>query len=80
MPDAGQDQAGADRAGNDGRPHIDVVLRVADDGRLAGSAARGVDAHDLVLRHCEHAERIGLAQVILDGEREFREVLGEKGS
>ena len=52
-------------------------LRVADHGRLAGGAGRGVDAHHLLARHGEHAERIVVAQVRLGGEREFREV-GER--
>ena len=50
-------------------------LRVADDGGLAGGAAGGVDAHDLLARHGEQAEGIGVAQVGLGGEREPGEVL-----
>ena len=51
------------------------VLRIADDRGLAGRAARGVDAHDLLARHREQAERIGVAQVRLGGEREAGQIL-----
>ena len=64
----------ADRARHQARPGLDVGLRVADHGRLAGRAARGMDAHDLVHRHGEHAERIVLPQVFLGRERKSREV------
>ena len=40
------------------RPGLDVLLRVADDRRLAGGSARGVDADDVLHRRSEHAERI----------------------
>ena len=59
---------GAQRAGHDAGPGVDVVLRVADHRRFAGRAAGGVDAHDVVHGHGEHAERVGLAQVLLGGE------------
>ncbi|MOA07600.1 hypothetical protein D3C78_1273070 [compost metagenome] len=65
---------GADRARHHVGPGVDVVLRVADHGRLAGGAAGGVDAHDLALRHGEHAEGVVVTQVALAGEREFRQV------
>ena len=41
---AGAAAGGADRARHHGRPRVDVVARVADDGRLAGRARRRVDA------------------------------------
>ena len=34
-----------------------------------------MDSHDLFTRHSEHAERIVGAQILLGGEREFRQVL-----
>jgi hypothetical protein len=33
-----------------------------------------MDAHDLIARHREHAERVVLAQMLLGGERELRQV------
>lgn len=36
-----------------------------------------MEAHDLLARDGEHAERIGVAQVILGGERKFRQI-GER--
>ena len=66
--------AGADAARADVGPGADVVTGVADDGRLAGRARRGVQANDLLTRHRKHAERIICAQIGLGGEREFRKV------
>jgi len=65
---------GEDRARHDVRPHVEVGLRVADDGGLAGGAAGGVQAGDPLARHGEQAEGIGLAQVLLGGVREFRQI------
>ena len=70
---------GAHRARHDVRPGVDVLRGVADHRGLAGGARGGVDAHDLVHRHREHAEGIGLAQVGLGGERELRQV-GERAA
>ena len=42
---AGPPAGGADRARDQVGPGVDVVRRVADDGRLAGRARRGMDAH-----------------------------------
>ena len=66
---------GMDRARHHMRPGLDVLRGVADDGRLAGGAGRGVHAHQLLARHGEHAERIVRAQVLLGGERELRDVV-----
>ena len=33
-----------------------------------------MDARDLVLRDCEHAERVACAQIILGSERKMREI------
>ena len=65
---------GADRARHQQRPGVDVAFGIADDGRLAGGAARGVDAHDIGHRHREHAERIILPQILFGGERKFGEI------
>ena len=53
---------------------VEVVLGIADHGRLAGGARRGVDAHDLLRGIGEHAERVVVAQVVLGGEGEPGEV------
>ena len=65
---------GADRARHQQRPGVDVAFGIADDGRLAGGAARSVDAHDVGHRHREHAERIILPEILLGGERKFGEI------
>ena len=70
---------GADRARDEVGPGVDVAQRVADDGRLAGRSRRRVDAGDALLRHGEQAERVVVAQVALDGEREARQV-GERAA
>ena len=71
---AGPAAGGADRARDQVGPGVDVAQRVADDGRLAGRSRRRVDARDALARHREHAERIVVAQVALDREREARQV------
>ncbi|MCY1437498.1 hypothetical protein D9M71_536620 [compost metagenome] len=65
---------GADRARHHVGPGVDVVLRVADHGRLAGGAAGGVQARDLFHGHGEHAVGVVVAQVVLAGEGELRQV------
>jgi len=69
--------AGVDRTGHQLAPPVDVGLRVADHRRLAGRPARGVDAHHFLARHGEHPVRVVVAQVLLVGEREAREI-GER--
>lgn len=59
------------RTGHQVRPDVDIAFGVADDGRLAGRSRGAVDARELVLRDGEHAERIGVAQVLLVGEWKF---------
>ena len=71
---AGPAARGANRARHQVRPDVDIARRVADDRRLAGGAGGGVDAHDLLARHREHAERVVLAQILLRGEGEFPKV------
>ena len=64
----------ADRAGDHVGPGVDVVLGVADDGRFAGGAAGGMQAHDVMHRHGEHAVGVVVAQVGFGGERKLRQV------
>jgi hypothetical protein len=71
---AGTAAGRADRARHQVGPGVDVALRVADHGRLAGGAARCVHAHHLLARHGKQAERVVVAQGLLGGEREFRQV------
>ena len=66
---------GADGARHEMRPAVDIARRVADDGGFARRTRGGVDAHDAVHRHGEHAEGIALAQVRLGGEREALQIL-----
>ena len=60
----------ANRTRHDARPGVDVVLRVTDDGRLAGGAGRRMDAHDLLAGDGKHSERIVGAQILFGGKRE----------
>ena len=55
-------------------PQVEIALGVADHGRLAGGAGGSVQAQHLFARHREQAERIIVAQVGLEREREVREV------
>ena len=71
---AGAAARGADRARHDSRPGVDVLRRVADHRRLAGRSARRVQPHHLLARHGEQAERVVVAQVLLQREREPRQV------
>ena len=57
------------------RPDVEVPARVGDDGRLPGGPGRGVDAHDLVHRHREEAERVRVAEVRLRRERQPPEIV-----
>ncbi|MNS53251.1 hypothetical protein D3C72_860020 [compost metagenome] len=65
---------GTDRAGDHVGPGVDVVLGVAHHRRLAGGATGGVQAHHLLLGHGEHAVGVVVAQVVLAGEGELRQV------
>jgi hypothetical protein len=66
---------GVDRARHQRRPHVDIVLRVADNRRLSGRARRCMHAHDLVARHGKHLERVVLAQVVLGRERKLAQIV-----
>ena len=72
---AGESAGGADRARHHVGPGVDVARRVADDRRLAGGAARGVHAHDLIARHGEQAEGVAVAEILLGREGEARQVV-----
>jgi hypothetical protein len=65
---------GAHGPRDDAGPCVDVPGGVADHGGFAGGAGGGVDARDPLPRDGEHAERVVVAQVLLHGEGEFREV------
>ncbi len=64
-----------ERARHEVRPAVDVALRVADDGDLAGRTRRRVHADDVAQRGGEHAVRVGRAQVVLDRERHASQVV-----
>ena len=63
-----------ERPGDQLRPGLEVARRVADHGRLSGGAARRVHADQLVPRHGEEAEGVVVAQILLGGEGEARQV------
>ena len=67
--------AGVERARHQVGPGVDVARRVADHGRPAGRAARGMDAHALFARDGQHAVGIGVAQVGLGGEGKALEIV-----
>ncbi len=74
------DHSGADpghrhAAGHHLGPGLEVGARVADHCRLAVRAAGGVDAHDLISRDRQQAERVVLAQVRLATEWKPGEVV-----
>ena len=64
----------AQRARHDRGPALDVALGVADHGGTAGGAGRGVHTHHLGHRHREEAVGVVVAQVLLGGEGEPRQV------
>ena len=67
--------AGGEAAHHHRGPHLQVLLRVSDDDGLAGGAAGGVQAHDLLHRAGEQPEGIGVAQIGLHGEGQQRNVV-----
>ncbi len=62
------------RARHQAGPGFDVLLGVADDGRLAGRARRGMQARQLRHRAREHAERVVVAQIGLEREGQPRDI------
>ncbi len=61
-------------AGAEIGPELHILFGVADEGRLAGGAARSVDAGEFAPGHRKEAEGIGVAEVLLGGERETLQV------
>ena len=59
-------------------PHFKVFFSVTNHGCRACCARRAVNASDLASWYREHAERIGVAQVLLHREREFAQIV-ERG-
>ena len=55
-------------------PDVEVALRARRDGRLAGGAGGGVDAHDVAQGRAQHAEGVLVAEVFLDREGQLGEV------
>ena len=72
---AGLRAGGAHGARHHGRPGIEVVVGVADNGGLAGGAGGGVDAAYLLAGYGKHAEGIMIAQVGLEREGKLRQIL-----
>ena len=65
----------SERTGIDFGKDLNVAPGVADDGRFARGAARGVNPDDLILWNRKLAKRIGVAQVLFAGNRKPRQVL-----
>lgn len=64
-----------DAAGEAVAPVLNVICGMPHDRRLAGGAGGCVDAGDVFLRNGEQAERVGVAHILLDDERELRDIL-----
>ena len=58
-------------AGHGFSPDVDILFRIADDSRLAGRSAGGMDTDDVLLRDGEEAEGIVVAKIGLDGRRKL---------
>src|SRR5579863_2658265 len=71
---AGPSARGANRAGHDSGPHLNVSPGIADDDWLPRRTRRSVDPGNLFSRDGEEAERIIVAEVLLHRERELRQV------
>ncbi|OPZ23689.1 MAG: hypothetical protein BWZ02_03127 [Lentisphaerae bacterium ADurb.BinA184] len=67
--------AGRKAARHHRAPHVNVLLRVAHDGRLAGGAAGHVQPHHLAERHREQAEGVVGTQVVLDHKGQVPQVV-----
>ena len=72
---AGARAGGAQAAGDEPGPHVEVGPRVAHDGGDAGGAARGMDADDPRTGHRKQVEGIVEAEVVLNREREPGQVV-----
>ena len=64
-----------DAAGEAVAPVLEVVLGMAHHRRLAGGARGRVDARHIVLADGEQTERVGVAHILLDDERELDEIV-----
>ena len=56
-------------------PFVEILLRMQDDRGIAGGAAGRVQAHAFVKRNRSQTERIGVAKILLRGERDLLEVI-----
>ena len=56
-------------------PHVDVMLRVADDCLLARRAGRRMNAHQLILGNGEQAKGIIIPQILLDGKGKLYDIV-----
>ena len=63
-PVQGRDPGHLVAAGEKMLPVVDVLLGVAQDLALAGGAAGGVDAHDLLIGHRPEGEGVAVPQVL----------------
>jgi hypothetical protein len=55
-------------------PSVDVSHGMVDNGGCSCGAGGGVEPHDLIERGAHHAERIGIAKVLLGGERQLPDI------
>ena len=75
LHDVGAAEAASEESAlHDLGPHVHVFLGVANNDGLAGGARTGVQAHDFAQVYGEQAIRVGVAQVLLHGEGELRNV------
>ena len=70
-PVQGRDPGHLVAAGEEVLPVVEVLLGVAQDLALAGGAAGGVDAHDLLEGHRPEREGVAVPQVLARGQGEF---------
>jgi hypothetical protein len=71
---SGSSTRGADRAGHQPGPRLDIARGVTDDGRFSRRTAGGVHTDDLGSRYGKQAERIAFPQILLCGERKAGEI------
>ena len=68
------DANGGDQAGHKVRPVVDVLFCVGPHRGLARGAGAGVDAHDVLHGHGQHAEGVVVPDVVLGGEGDVLDV------
>src|SRR5690554_6058995 len=71
---AGPATAGPNRAGDEIRPDVNIMLRVTHHGGLAGRTAGGMDTHHFLARYRKHVKRVVVPQVLLSSEGKLRYV------